>query len=409
MQRKRKKHRRKLKLFLVVILLVLVLTSVLALNKTRIELSLKGYTQAECSILLDLPKEQLQEYLAYEDAIDIEQWNELDNQGHYYDYELLKNYFDSPESVVHYVDNVYLNYDEFFRVNGYSLDTVRSLMKTFSLDDFEILKKNQLSWEQVSPYLNIRGCILEDIPMYLTSGKNPTEAVMNISYGMINSANGNSDGREYLLEEPNHLALLIKKGFYVPKDYVPENLVTVNIPNAPSNENNMMRQDAAAALEKMYQDALKENLVLAVNSAYRSYEEQQEIYDEYFRIYDPVTAASLVAVPGSSEHQLGLSVDLTSQSVINGEYAVFGATPEYRWAVENAHKYGFILRYPEDKTEITGIANEPWHFRYVGTELADKLYEENLTLEEYTLQNGFDYDVSLMSHEETEDGNSQND
>ena len=167
----------------------------------------------------------------------------------------------------------------------------------------------------------------------------------------------------------------------------------VNIPTA--TKNNQMRNDAAKALETMYEDAKKEGLILAVNSAYRSYEEQQKIYDEYFRIYDEVTAASLVAVPGTSEHQLGLSVDLTSQSVIDGQYGVFGSTPEYQWVIKNAHKYGFILRYPSDKIDITGIANEPWHYRYVGVELATQLYEEGLTLEEYTLQNGFDYPVII--------------
>lgn len=170
----------------------------------------------------------------------------------------------------------------------------------------------------------------------------------------------------------------------------------VNIPTATTN--NKMRSDAAKALETMYEDAKKEGLTLAVNSAYRSYEEQQKIYDEYFRIYDEVTAASLVAVPGTSEHQLGLSVDLTSQSVIDGQYGVFGSTPEYQWVIKNAHKYGFILRYPSDKIDITGIANEPWHYRYVGVKLATKLYEEGLTLEEYTLKNGFDYPVSLMEN-----------
>ena len=86
---------------------------------------------------------------------------------------------------------------------------------------------------------------------------------------------------------------------------------------------------------------------------------------------------------------------MTSRSVIDGQIGVFGDTPEYQWVIKNAYKYGFILRYPADKTGITGTANEPWHFRYVGVELATKLYQENLSLEEYTIQNGFRYPVSL--------------
>ena len=104
----------------------------------------------------------------------------------------------------------------------------------------------------------------------------------------------------------------------------------------------------------MAQDASKENLHLAIKSAYRSYQEQKDIYDEYHQKYDQVTADSLVAIPGSSEHQLGLGVDLTSQSVIDGEWRFFGDTPEYKWVVANAHRYGYILRYPSHNSKMTG-------------------------------------------------------
>ena len=318
----------------------------------------------------------------------------MNNQHHYYDYELYSSDNGSVEDVVSYVDEFYSNYHTKLKELGYDLETQRSLMKQLSLDDFGVLADNQLEWNQVEPYLSINGRLIEDLPQYIQSGLEPVEAVMNISYSIIDSRN--SSDRKYVLEDPSNTALLIKKGFSISKDYVPEDLVEVNIPTATTN--NKMRSDAAKALESMYQDAKKEGLTLVVNSAYRSYEDQQKIYDEYFRIYDEVTAASLVAVPGTSEHQLGLSVDLTSQSVIDGQYGVFGSTPEYQWVIKNAYKYGFILRYPSDKIDITGIANEPWHYRYVGVKLATKLYEEGLTLEEYTLQNGFDYPVSLMEN-----------
>ncbi len=202
-------------------------------------------------------------------------------------------------------------------------------------------------------------------------------------------------GRQYDLKNPENTQILIKNGYHVPVSYVPDDLVEVKIPNAPGNEDNKMRKDAADALEKMYFAAKEEDCVLVINSAYRSAKSQKEIYDSYFKLYDSATAASLVSVPGCSEHQLGLSVDLTSQSVINGKYGVFGLTKEFKWVKKNAHKFGFILRYPSDKIEITGTSNEPWHFRYVGEELATKLYKEHLTLEEYTMKNGFTYDIEL--------------
>ena len=394
-QRRRKKQRhRVLKTVVGISICLAVVIGVIAFNWTGIQLGIKGYDRDDRATLLALSEEEIQEYLSLDEIIDLAKWDQVNNQHHYYDYELYSSDNGSVEDVVSYVDEFYSNYHTKLKELGYDLETQRSLMKQLSLDDFGVLADNQLEWNQVEPYLSINGRLIEDLPQYIQSGLEPVEAVMNISYSIIDSRN--SSDRKYVLEDPSNTALLIKKGFSISKDYVPENLVEVNIPTATTN--NKMRSDAAKALETMYEDAKKEGLTLAVNSAYRSYEEQQKIYDEYFRIYDEVTAASLVAVPGTSEHQLGLSVDLTSQSVIDGQYGVFGSTPEYQWVIKNAYKYGFILRYPSDKIDITGIANEPWHYRYVGVKLATKLYEEGLTLGEYTLQNGFDYPVSLMEN-----------
>ena len=376
-QRRRKKQRhRVLKTVVGISICLAVVIGIVAFNWTGIQLGIKGYDRDDRATLLALSEEEIQEYLSLDEIIDLAKWDQVNNQHHYYDYELYSSDNGSVEDVVSYVDEFYSNYHTKLKELGYDLETQRSLMKQLSLDDFGVLADNQLEWNQVEPYLSINGRLIEDLPQYIQSGLEPVEAVMNISYSIIDSRN--SSDRTYVLEDPSNTALLIKKGFSISKDYVPENLVEVNIPTATTN--NKMRSDAAKALETMYEDAKKEGLTLAVNSAYRSYEEQQKIYDEYFRIYDEVTAASLVAVPGTSEHQLGLSVDLT------------------QWVIKNAYKYGFILRYPSDKIDITGIANEPWHYRYVGVKLATKLYEEGLTLEEYTLQNGFDYPVSLMEN-----------
>lgn len=388
--RKKQRHR-VLKTGLGILVCLIIVVGIVAFNWTGIQLGIKGYDKDARTTLLKLSEEEIQEYLSLDEIIDLAKWDQVNNQHHYYDYELYSRDNVSVEDVVSYVDEFYNTYHTKLKELGYDLETQRSLMKQLSLDDFSVLADNQLEWKQVEPYLTINGRIIKDLPKYIESGLKPVEAVMNISYSLIDSRN--SSDRTYFLEEPSNTALLIKKGFSISKDYVPEDLVEVNIPTA--TKNNQMRSDAAKALETMYEDAKKEGLILAVNSAYRSYEEQQKIYDEYFRIYDEVTAASLVAVPGTSEHQLGLSVDLTSQSVIDGQYGVFGSTPEYQWVIKNAHKYGFILRYPSDKIDITGIANEPWHYRYVGVELATQLYEEGLTLEEYTLQNGFDYPVII--------------
>ncbi|MBM6800248.1 M15 family metallopeptidase, partial [Coprobacillus cateniformis] len=201
--------------------------------------------------------------------------------------------------------------------------------------------------------------------------------------------------RTYQIINPDSLATIIKKGFQIASDYIPNDLVTPNIIFSQDCTNRQLRKEASEALELMAQDASKENLHLAIKSAYRSYQEQKDIYDEYHQKYDQVTADSLVAIPGSSEHQLGLGVDLTSQSVIDGEWRFFGDTPEYKWVVDNAHRYGYILRYPSHNSKMTGTTNEPWHFRYVGKEIAKIIHDNNWTLEEYVLHYGLGSDCLI--------------
>ncbi|MBO5420965.1 MAG: M15 family metallopeptidase [Clostridia bacterium] len=139
-------------------------------------------------------------------------------------------------------------------------------------------------------------------------------------------------------------------------------------------------------LQKMFNDARASGLELFVAQGYRTAEEQQRLLDNKRKAYEnegksPEEAKKLaeqwVAVPGTSEHQLGIAVD------INADTKKCKANDVYKWLEENAHKYGFIKRYPDDKTDITGIINEPWHYRYVGTEAATKIYEQGLCLEEY--------------------------
>ena len=144
-------------------------------------------------------------------------------------------------------------------------------------------------------------------------------------------------------------------------------------------------------LQAMLDDARAEGLSPIVCSSYRTREKQQELFVRRvgrltaagYSEQDAVTeAGKWVAVPGTSEHQTGLALDIISSSyrVLDREQE---NTAEQRWLMENSYKYGFILRYPSDKSEITGINYEPWHYRYVGKEAAKEIYEKSLCLEEY--------------------------
>lgn len=174
--------------------------------------------------------------------------------------------------------------------------------------------------------------------------------------------------------------LLVNKENGVLKGYTPENLAVPNIRfNKSADEEERMVSDIIIKpLEKMFSEASKEGITLLGNSGYRSYERQKQVYYGRIKSEGIEAAKSYVAKPGYSEHQTGLAMDITNE----GKYFVKG-TVEADWLQENCYKYGFIIRYPEGKKHITGFEYEPWHVRYVGNEVAEKIHNEKLTLEEY--------------------------
>lgn len=139
-------------------------------------------------------------------------------------------------------------------------------------------------------------------------------------------------------------------------------------------------------LQQMFDDARTEGIYPIVGEGYRTHEEQQQmmqnridsyIAEGYSQNEAENLAQNWVAKPGNSEHELGLALDINADSSYSSDYDV------YSWLAENAYKYGFILRYPQDKEYITGIDYEPWHYRYVGKEAALEIFNKNITLEEY--------------------------
>ncbi|MGM9985689.1 MAG: D-alanyl-D-alanine carboxypeptidase family protein [Bacillaceae bacterium] len=167
-------------------------------------------------------------------------------------------------------------------------------------------------------------------------------------------------------------------------DYRPDDLVPINVPfTNMDGESNTMREEAAREVEKMFADAEEEGLYLVGVSAFRSFERQQRNYNRDLNRYGQNYVDKYIAVPGTSEHQLGLVIDISSRRLGYDLVESFADTIEGQWLAEHSYKYGFIVRYPEDKRSIVGYEYEPWHFRYVGKELAKKIYDSGLTFEEY--------------------------
>lgn len=201
---------------------------------------------------------------------------------------------------------------------------------------------------------------------------------------IIQEVNSNLDRPYYTDPEPVDIAkgnlLLVNKYYNFDENYTPDNLVKI----AAAYDNNtgdQVQADVYAAFVEMADAAAAEGLSLRNNSAYRSFQTQQNLYNRYLTANGEAYAEDFAARPGFSEHQAGLALDIgvpTGKVVGSFEY-----TPEFTWLLENAHNFGFILRYPKGKEHLTGYHYEPWHYRYVGPEVATYIHEQNLTLEEY--------------------------
>lgn len=184
---------------------------------------------------------------------------------------------------------------------------------------------------------------------------------------------------------PSSYTVLVTRDYLLPSDYVPKDLVepSVRFSHSEHDDKRKLRKVAAEALKNMFHAAEKKKLILYGVSGYRSYQRQQSIYNRNVSLHGKKATDSLSAKPGSSEHQTGLTIDISASSVNCLLTERLGRTKEGRWIARNAHKYGFIVRYPKDTSKITGYSYEPWHIRYVGRTLASYLYKKKLTLEEY--------------------------
>lgn len=196
------------------------------------------------------------------------------------------------------------------------------------------------------------------------------------------------DKQKHSLNDPTSIWVIVnKKRPLDPLSYSPSDLIVPNVTlrSNITSEERQIRNEAAKALEKMFVAASKEGINLTVQSGYRSYAFQNNLYNRYVTQQGKAVADTQSARPGHSEHQTGLAVDIggTSQPGCNVELC-FSKTTEGVWLAARAYGFGFIIRYPEGQATTTGYIYEPWHIRYVGTELSNKLYVDKvLTLETF--------------------------
>lgn len=190
--------------------------------------------------------------------------------------------------------------------------------------------------------------------------------------------------KEVIKSEYNDIAKLVNKEFSLEKGYKPHDLVVPNVRLycSANEERSHLRYEAAEALEEMFKAADSEGIELYLVSAFRSSGYQEGLYNNSLARKGQEYTDRYIAKPNHSEHQTGLVADISTRGMNFELEPHFRHTEEGKWLANNAHKYGFILRYKEGREDDTGYSYEPWHFRYVGKELSEYIYKNDLVLED---------------------------
>lgn len=201
---------------------------------------------------------------------------------------------------------------------------------------------------------------------------------------------GNEAGA-FIDDMKSDFIILVNKKNLLPESYVPDQLVNIAETVSSTKKEIYLQQEAASQYIRMVQAMEAEGIKLAAVSGYRTYKYQSNLYINkvnYYKKYYAdeearVRAGQVVAPPGASEHQTGLAIDVSVSSIGYALDGRFQNTKAYKWLKDNSYKYGFIIRYPQEKREITDIIFEPWHLRYVGEHHAEEVFLRDICLEEY--------------------------
>ncbi len=251
---------------------------------------------------------------------------------------------------------------------GYSKEDITVITEKLSETDVEKVLDMEYN-QKLASIISAQYYIPNNLDRYLAYSPK-TDNIDDI----ISIVNVGADNEWYTNTEETNLddgiKMLVNKYHYLNTDYLPDDIVEIS--NWYAYEGHSTKKEVYDKYVSMWKAANEEGLTLLVNSSYRTFEDQQNEYD--------MSNDDYASKPGFSEHQTGLALDIVTYNIIGNE---FENTDEFKWLQKNAHKYGFILRYPKDKEHITGYNYESWHYRYLGKELATKVKESDLTYDEY--------------------------
>lgn len=257
---------------------------------------------------------------------------------------------------------------------------IQNIQSDYSIDDVIYLVNNDITYEYSQKLVDIvrsKYFLKSRLERYMKYDSDDINTI-------ITNVNSNLDYDFYTNIQKSDTSkgnlIIVNKYYQLDNDYYYGELVTMD--KAYDNKSgSKLNKEAYAAFQKLVDAGEKEGYHIRNNSAYRSYNTQSGLYNNYKNSNGLTWADKWSARPGHSEHQTGLALDVG----VKNEYSLgkFESSPEFTWMKNNAHLYGFILRYPKGKEYITGYGYEPWHYRYVGVDVATYIYENNITYEEY--------------------------
>lgn len=357
--------RRKLKkvfIFIIMIIILIIISTIIGIlifNKTYYS---KKYYSIEA---IDVIKEKNLKNIYKEDY---SKTLDIVLKENAYQIEYLEEYL----KIKYVEDNNFIdNINKYLKI-GYKGEEINNIYKLSKLNQQKLLNLNKQNFEK---YLNITNFDVNKIDRYNNYLDKTNKDIKTV----VTYVNINLDKDFYTnsieVENPNDLTVIVNKYHHVTKNFVPEDLVTL----FDSNNGAKMVKPAAEAYKKFIEAATKDGLTLQSTTAYRSYSFQNTLYTNYVAQDGKEKADTYSARPGSSEHQLGLAVDLNNPYYSGARLS----DSDYEWVLNNSYKYGFIVRYTAPGVPITGYMEEPWHIRYLGIELATKVFESGLTYEEY--------------------------
>ena len=246
---------------------------------------------------------------------------------------------------------------------------------------FMLVNNNYLNNSNFSFYkelVNNKFFIFDNLKTYIKYSKDYSNPSILIGYVNV-GAYKEPYNKQLVSDTSKEMDILGNKWHYLDK-YEPSGLVLIDKKYGQAKYEQYLKKEAYEAFKKMYDAALKDGIDIYAASTYRSYDFQEDLYESYLKIDTQEVVDTYSSRPGYSDHQIGLSCDILSYKY---DFDNFEESKAFTWLSENAEKYGFILRYPKDKEDITGYMYESWHYRYVGEDLAKFINENNLTYDEY--------------------------